>query len=252
MREISLAARGLGRRRSRRRHRGVAINLLLEQDDIMGPDVEDMTDSLEGAGQRLLWMLSRYASDERMARIAGPRACGTSSRGGPGPRRLRRRRVQVGAGVPQSKAAKQAAIQEVLNMLAQSGVLQQLDERDLRSVLQEYEVGGLEKFFGRTRRRRAPGAAREPALAAGEQLGDQRVRQRPAHIAGHEEYQKTSAWDAVDRRARRTSRRTSTCTSSAPGGRDAMAAAPAAGRAGGAAACCTAGKDPSRAVLSPC
>jgi hypothetical protein len=50
-----------------------------------------MTDALEGAGQRLLWMLSRYAPTSAWRGSPATRACGTSSVAGPGPRRLRLR-----------------------------------------------------------------------------------------------------------------------------------------------------------------
>jgi hypothetical protein len=176
-----------------------AIQLLLEADsDIMGPDIEDMVDALEGAGQRLLWMLSRYASDDRMARITGDEGmwdfyawkgqdlgdCAYDT-------------VQVGTGVPQSKAAKSAAIQEVLNMLAQSGVLAKMDERDLRQVMQEYEVGGLEKFFGRLGRDVRQVQRENQRLAAGEQFGINGFDNDETHINGHEDFQKGSAWSTL-------------------------------------------------------
>jgi hypothetical protein len=177
-----------------------AIQLLLEADsDIMGPDFDDMTDALEGAGQRLLWMLSRYASDDRMAQIAGDEGmwdfyawkgqdlgdCSGDS-------------VQVGAGVPQSKAAKSAAIQDILTMFAQSGVLAKMDERDLRQMMQEFEVGGLEKFFGRLGRDIRQVQRENQLLSAGEQLPINGFDDDQAHVTGHEDYQKTSAWTMLD------------------------------------------------------
>ena len=47
--------------------------------------------------------------------------------------------------MPRSKAAKQAAMTEVLALMLQYGV--QIDERNMRKFLKDYEVGGLDRLF---------------------------------------------------------------------------------------------------------
>ena len=181
-----------------------AINLLLEQDhDILGPDIDDMADSLLEAGRRVLWLLRRYASDERLAKIAGEEGThdifsfrgtdlGDCDDDG----------VQIGSGAPQSKAAKQAALQETLAMLAQSGV--PLDERSLRRVLQEYEVGGLEQFFATVGRDERQVQAENQQLVRGEELGINEFDNDAAHIAGHTDFQKTARWGELDEETQAT------------------------------------------------
>lgn len=174
-----------------------AINLLLEQNDtVLGPDVQEIETALTGLGQRVLWMLRNYASDERFVKIAGEDGAwelqawkgdtlGDCDEDG----------IKIGSGVPQSKAAKQAAIQEVLNMLVQSGV--PLSERDMRQVLQEYEVGGLEKFFATIGEDERQVARENLRLAAGTPLEINSFDDDEIHIAGHQSFQKSGSWDDV-------------------------------------------------------
>lgn len=124
-----------------------AISQLLEANDTMiGLDMGDMTDSLLDAGKKLLWILQRYASNERLLRVAGEDAAWDvytfrgQELGDPDADE-----VDIGSGLPESKAQKQAAIQFILNLLIQNG--QAPEPRELRRILRDYEVGGLEHFF---------------------------------------------------------------------------------------------------------
>lgn len=174
-----------------------AINLLLESNnDILAPDVGDMNKAISGAGRRLLWMLRKYASDERLAKIPGEEGAwdvfafrgddlGDCDEDG----------VEVASGVPQSKAAKQAAIQEVLNMFAQAGV--QLNERDLRRVLQQYEIGGLEQFFASIGQDERQVARENQRLVRGEPLPINSYDDDDVHIASHQDLQKTARYDEL-------------------------------------------------------
>jgi hypothetical protein len=181
-----------------------AINLLQEADDTrLGPDIADMEAALAGAGQRAVYLMARYFTDQRVVRVAG--ADGgwefVAYRKGmlPDDQGID---VQAGSGLPQSKAAKQAAIQEVLNMLVQSGT--KLSERDLRRVLQEYEVGGLEKFFSSIGEDERQIARENQRLASGIAGPDQRLRRRrPAHRGA----QRVSQGRRLRRAPARTARR---------------------------------------------
>lgn len=174
-----------------------AINLLLEQNDtVLAPDIGDMEDALTGLGQRLLSMLHAYADDERMIRIAGDDgAWDVRAFKGKDLRDCEEDGIQVGSGIPQSKAAKQAALQEVLNMFAQAGV--PLNERDLRKVMQEYEVGGLEKFFASIGRDERQITRENQRLANGEPLEINTYDDDELHIMGHQDFQKSSRYDAL-------------------------------------------------------
>lgn len=52
--------------------------------------------------------------------------------------------VQAGSAFPQSKAAKQAAIQQYLTMFLQNG--QQIPDRTMRRLTRDYQAGALEAF----------------------------------------------------------------------------------------------------------
>lgn len=171
-----------------------AINLLQEADDTrLGPDIADMEQALAGAGQRLVHLMARYYTDQRVVRIAGDdgRWEFVTYRKGmlPDDQGID---VQAGSGLPQSKAAKQAAIQEVLNMLVQSGV--RLSERDLRQVLQEYEIGGLEKFFATVGEDEREIARENQTLASGEPLDINEWDDDDAHLKGHNAFRKTASY----------------------------------------------------------
>lgn len=179
-----------------------AINLLQEADDTrLGPDIADMEDALAGAGQRIVYLIARFFTDQRVVRIAGS--------DGRWEFRLYRKgmlpddqgiHVQAGSGLPQSKAVKTAAIQEVLNMLVQSGV--KLSERDLRQVLQEYEVGGLEKFFATIGDDEREIARENQSLAAGQPLGINEWDDDDIHLNGHNAFRKSSAYWELPEQAR--------------------------------------------------
>lgn len=174
-----------------------AINLLQEADNTrLGPDIADMELAIAQAGQRVIWLIARFFTDRRVMQIAG-------SDGGwefmvyrngmlPDDQPVE---VQAGSGLPQSKAAKQAAIQEVLNMLVQSGV--RLSERDLRQVMQEYEIGGLEKFFATIGADERQVARENQRLAAGMVLPINEFDDDDVHLAGHNTFRKGAAYDEL-------------------------------------------------------
>jgi hypothetical protein len=125
-----------------------AISQLIEQNDTMiGPDIDDMGISLLDAGKKLLWCVRKFAKDDRLARIAGEDSgwdvtafTGEALGDADGDA------VTIGSTISQSVAVKQAAIQWVINTLIQNG--QAPPPRELRRIMRDYEVGGLEHLFG--------------------------------------------------------------------------------------------------------
>lgn len=175
-----------------------AINLLTEQNDqLLGPDAEDMESALTGGGRRILWMLWKFASNERLVQIAGEdEAWNVVAFKGSDLRDGGRDGIAVGSAIPQSKAAKQAALQEVLNMFAQAGV--PMNERDLRRVMQQYEVGGLENFFASIGKDERQVNRENQRLANGEELPINSYDDDEFHIAAHQDFQKSSQFDRLD------------------------------------------------------
>jgi hypothetical protein len=176
-----------------------AINLLQEQDDTrLGPEIEDMEVTLTDAGQRVLWMLRNFADDQRMIRIAGEEgAWELRAFRGEDLKDCDNDAVQAGSGLPQSKAAKQAALQEVLNMFAQAQV--PLSERDLRKVLQEYQIGGLEKFFATAGNDERQIQRENMRLASGDQFPTNVYDDDELHLEGHMEFQKSATYEETIR-----------------------------------------------------
>jgi len=123
-----------------------AINLLLEQDDTrLGPTISEMETQLSYAGRMVLELVAKYYSEERMLKIVGPDANydfvsfkGEMLHGNTTVE------VQAGSAFPTSKAAKQSAIQSMLNLMLQNG--QTPDPRTMRRILRDFQIGGLEAF----------------------------------------------------------------------------------------------------------
>jgi hypothetical protein len=124
-----------------------AIAQLMEANDTMlGPDVKDVADSLLDAGKKLLWCVRRFAKNDRLARIAGEESSwDVTEFTGEALGEVDGDAVQIGSAISTSVAAKQAGIQWVLNTLIQNG--QAPPPRELRRILRDYEVGGLEHLF---------------------------------------------------------------------------------------------------------
>ena len=124
-----------------------AINLLQEADETrLGPEILDMEQSLGQLGTKILKLRARFNTDERLLKIAGEDGNWDieAFRGemlGSDPHV----EVQAGSAMPRSKAAKQAAMTEVLGLMLQYGV--PIDERNMRKFLKDYEVGGLDRLF---------------------------------------------------------------------------------------------------------
>lgn len=125
-----------------------AISLLQESGDtVLSPDIDDASDSLLEAGRQVMGMVKRFASGERIARVAGDDGQWDIVRfRGEQLGDVDLDEVQIGSGIPDSRAGKQAAISQVLTLLLQQG--QTVKPRDMRRVLRDYEVGGLDHILG--------------------------------------------------------------------------------------------------------
>lgn len=174
-----------------------AINLLMEADDTrIGPEIQDMERGLEQAGQKILRLRAQFNTDERMIRIAGEDGFWDIApfRGS----MLRENtdvEVQAGSGMPRSKAAKQAAMTELLNTLAQYGI--QLDPRDLRRFAKEYEVGGLDKLFEGLNATEQQIQRENRQLATGTEVPIKDWDDDQAHIEGHDEFRMSSRYEKM-------------------------------------------------------
>ena len=124
-----------------------AINLLLEENDTMlGPDIAEMEDAITDCGRKLLWLCAKNVTDKRLLQISGENgAWDIKAWRGNQLRDVAADEVQAGSGMPQSKAAKQAAIFQYFNAFIQAG--QAPPPRELRRIMRDMEVGGLEHFF---------------------------------------------------------------------------------------------------------
>jgi ATP-dependent Lon protease len=97
--------------------------------------------------------------------------------------------VQAGSAMPRSKAAKQAAMTEVLALMLQYGV--PIDERNLRKFLKDYEVGGLDRLFEGFSEDAKQVNRENRQLIEGNVVPINSFDNHEFHIAEHTEFQKT-------------------------------------------------------------
>lgn len=175
-----------------------AINLLQEADDTrLGPAVSDMEDGLARVGQKILTLVSKFYSDSRTIRIAGEDATWRifDFRGS----MLRDNThvvVQTGSAFPQSKAAKQAALQELLTFFVQSG--QPLQGKNLARFLKDWDVGGLERLVDELSEDEQQVNRENQRLGKGEMLPINSYDDDAAHISGHQDFMKTASYDQIN------------------------------------------------------
>ena len=105
---------------------------------------------------------------------------------------VHRVRVVSGAGAVTSKAARQAAMQDLLNMVLQYGV--QVDQRDLRKFLRNFEVGGLEEMFASLTVDERQVADENRQLLAGQPLPINTYDDDQIHLDEHTRFQKTRTY----------------------------------------------------------
>ena len=171
-----------------------AISQLMEANETMlGLDIDDTAVSLLDVGKKLLWCVRAFAKTDRLARIAGEEASwdiiefrgeqlGDADADS----------IQLGSSISQSVAVKQAAIQWVINTLIQNG--QAPPPRELRRVLRDYEVGGLEHLFGSLNKTQTQCVDEHRRLLAGEFLGINDYDDDSTHVEEHEDFQRSARY----------------------------------------------------------
>ena len=175
-----------------------AINLLQEQDETrLSPDVAELEHTLALAGSKLLDLVARYYTDERTMKLAGEDGAwdifefrGAMLKGNT------HVEVQAGSALPRSKAAKQAAMTETLNLVLQYGL--DVKPRDLRKFLRDYEVGGLESLFSDLTETERQVNRENYRLARGDQVNINSYDDDEVHLEGHEEYQRSARYERMD------------------------------------------------------
>lgn len=180
-----------------------AINLLQEQDDTrIGPEIQAMERALEIAGTKILRLRAKFNTDERTIRIAGEEGnwdifafkgalLGTDPQV----------EVQAGSAMPRSKAAKQAAMTEILGLIFQYGI--QVDQRALRRYLKNYEAGALETLFGNLSEDESQVTREHRRMIEGNAVPiNPGVDDHDFHIQAHNEFQKSNRYDSLDPRVK--------------------------------------------------
>lgn len=175
-----------------------AINLLQEADETrLAGDVQDLEHALALAGTKVLGLVARFYTDQRTIHIAGDDgAWDIEEFRGEMLGDNTQVEVQAGSAMPRSKAAKQAAMQEVLNLMVQYGV--PLNPRNLRRFFRGYEVGGLEALFADVGQDERQINRENRLLSRGEEVPLNSFDNDELHIEGHEEFQKSSRYAQLD------------------------------------------------------
>ncbi len=169
-----------------------AINLLQEADDTrLGPAIYDMEETLGVAGTMLLKLVAQYWTDDRTIMIAGKdHELDAMVFRGAALKSNTQVEVQAGSQFPRSKAAKQAAIQDMLNLYFQYQGNQPMNKRMIGKVLEDMEAGGLAKLFGDISVDESQINRENQQISQGVELGINAYDNHEAHIEGHEEFQK--------------------------------------------------------------
>jgi len=173
-----------------------AINLLQEADETrLGPVIADMEEQLGAAGTMILELVARYWKNERIIIVTGENhSFDAIAFKGAALRENTHVEVQAGSQLPRSKAARQAAIQDVLGLYFQYMGNQPLNKRMLSKVLKEYETGALEKLFGDTSVDDEQINRENREISEGSELPINVYDDHRMHIEGHTEYQKGSTY----------------------------------------------------------
>jgi outer membrane protein OmpA-like peptidoglycan-associated protein len=169
-----------------------AINLLQEADDTrLGPAIYDMEEAIGVAGERLLKLVAQYWTDERTILIAGKdHALDAMSFRGAALKSNTQVEVQSGSMFPKSKAAKQAAIQDTLNLYFQYLGNQPMNKRMLSKVMEDLEGGALSKLFGDISVSESQINRENQEIAQSIAIMVNPYDEHEVHIEGHEEYQR--------------------------------------------------------------
>lgn len=174
-----------------------AISQLMEANDTMiGPDVDDVADSLLDLGKKLMWCLRRFAKNDRLAKIAGEDSAwdviefSSESLGD-----ADGDSIVIGSTIAGSIAVKQSGIQWVLNTLIQNG--QAPPPRELRRILRDYEVGGLEHVFGSISRTQTQVTEEHRRMMRGELLPINSYDDDQTHVEEHHDFMRSARYSQL-------------------------------------------------------
>jgi hypothetical protein len=149
--------------------------------------------SLGRAGTKVARLRAKFNTDERLLRIAGEDENwdifafrGTMMGEEPTVN------CQAGSAMPQSKAAKQAAMMEMLQTMFQYGLVP--DQRDLRKTFKDYQVGALDQLFNGLNVTEQQVQRENRNMAQGEAVQINVFDEDQDHIEGHEEFQRTAMY----------------------------------------------------------
>jgi hypothetical protein len=173
-----------------------AINLLQEADDTrLGPAIYDMEEAIGKTGEMLLKLVAQYWTDERTIMIAGKdHALDAMVFRGAMLKSNTQTEVQSGSMFPKSKAAKQAAIQDMLNLIFQYQGQQPMNKRMMAKVMEDLEGGALAKVFGDIGVSESQVNRENQEIAQGIPLQVNPYDEHEVHIEGHEEYQRGATY----------------------------------------------------------
>jgi hypothetical protein len=150
-----------------------------------------MEETLGKAGSMLLKLVAQYWTDERTIMIAGKdHALDATSFRGAALMENTEVEVQAGSQFPKSKAAKQAAIQDMLNLYFQYQGNQPMNKRMLGKVLEDMEAGALSKLFGDISVSESQINRENQEMSQSVVLNVNPYDEHEVHIEGHEEYQR--------------------------------------------------------------
>lgn len=175
-----------------------AINLLQEADDTrLGPEIASMERSLAKLGTKILRLRAKNNTVERTMRVAGDEGdWDIFSFKNIMLRKNTDVEVQAGSAMPRSKAAKQAAMQEMFDRMLQYGV--ELDQRALRKFFKEFEIGGLEHLLAGISADEAQIRREHQRMFNGIAIDINEFDDDDFHIAAHEEAQKSARYEQAD------------------------------------------------------
>jgi hypothetical protein len=174
-----------------------AINLLMEADDTrLGPAMSDYEFQLGKLGQKLLKLAGKYYTDARTVSIGGDNGAwqifdfrGSQLRGN------NHVEVQAGSAFPQSKAAKQAWMQDLLTFMVQSG--NPPKGRALAQFLKDSQVGGAERLVEQDTLNEGQCNRENVLLAQGQALPINDYDDDDAHVANHTDFQKQPHYQSL-------------------------------------------------------
>ena len=171
-----------------------AITLLLDQDDTrLALANADHEEGLGIIGTKVLEHVGKYYTDSRIIKIAGEDGAwqifdfrNTDLRGNT------HIEVQAGSMFPQTQAAKQAMMKDIITMMTQTG--NGLHGRQLSQFFRDLGLGATDHLIQEYTRNETQVNRENVLLAQGQRLPINDYDDTQAHIDGHTDHQKTATY----------------------------------------------------------